>query len=291
MATRWITKKNNDGRNIHIPISEGNRRREKELDIKKPKYRGTIENMNNTTKTLYELGLITDKGELNITEKELDRFFYSTPNDGRIYNLIEVNDDKIKLLSLDGYKVMSIIKIIPNNTHLENGKYEIYYDKSDNSFKLKKIDSNDTRTPPKELTYKYDDGIDLHIDGEKYEKIRTILNNLDMENDYPTIVIQKDKGSDKVKMKFYNNLYKAKSYIGEVEFYTPEDKNKEIFSKADAESFDTVLTMLNGKGKQGSINLNLKTDYPLIFHKEDSNKKEYGYLATLIAWFKKKGGR
>ena len=284
MAIRWITKKGRDGENRHIPINEGNRRREKELDIKiKPKYNGTIENMNNTMRTLYELGLITDKGELNITEKELDQFFYSTPNDGRIYNLIEVNDDKIKLLSRDGYKIMSIIKIIPNNIHLENGKYELNYDRTDNSFKLKKIEPNDTRIPPKELNYKYDDGIDLHIDGEKYEKIRTIINNLDTENDYPTIVIQKDKGSDRVKMKFYNNLYKPKSYIAEVEFYTPEEKGKEIFSKADAGLFDTALTMLNGKGKQGYINLNLKTDYPLIFHKEDSNKKEYGYLAPLIA--------
>jgi hypothetical protein len=284
MAIKWITKKGKDGENRHIPISQGNKRREKELDIKiKPKYKGTIENMNNTTRTLYELGLITDKGELNITEKELNDFFYSIPNDGRIYNLIEVNNDKIKLLSYDGYKVMSIKKIIPNNTHLENGKYELYYDRSDNSFKLKKIEPNDTRILPKELNYKYDDGIDLHIDGEKYKKIRTILNNLDKENDYFTIVIQKDKDSDKVKMKFYKNLYKPKSYIAEVEFYTPEEKDKEIFSKVGAESFDTVLTMLNGKSKQGSINLNLKTDYPLIFHKEDSNKKEYGYLATLIA--------
>jgi hypothetical protein len=283
MAIKWITKKGKDGENRHIPISEGNRIKERELDIKKPKYKGTIENMNNTMKTLYELGLITDKGELNITEKELNDFFYSTPNDGRIYNLIEVNDDKIKLLSLDGYKVMSIIKIIPNNTHLENGKYELDYDRSNKSFKLKKIEPNDTRTLPKELNYKYDDGVDLHIDGEKYEKIRTIINNLDTENNYPTIVIQKDKGSDKVKMKFYNNPYKPKSYIGEVEFYTPEEKNKEILSKVDAKSFDTVLTMLNGKGKRGYINLNLKTDYPLIFHKEDSDKKEYGYLAHLIA--------
>jgi|GEM_PF-5136230 len=284
MTQKWITKKGRDGENRHIPINNSRGIvREKELDIKiKPRDNGTIENMN-TMRTLYELGLITDKGDLNVTNETLNQFFYSTPNDGRIYNLIEVNDDKIKLLSRDGTKVMSIIKIIPNNTHLENGKYELDYDRSNNSFKLKKIEPNDTRNPPKELNYKYDDGIDLHIDGRKYKKIRTILNNLDMENDYPTIVIQKDKDSDKVKMKFYNNLYTPKGYITEVEFYAPEEKGKEVLIKADAKLFDTALTMLNGKGEQGYINLNLKTDYPIRFHKEDSDIKEYGYLGPLIA--------
>ncbi|MFP3257217.1 MAG: hypothetical protein RXO36_05415 [Candidatus Nanopusillus acidilobi] len=35
MATRWITKKSKDGRNIHIPITEGNRIREKEIKPKR----------------------------------------------------------------------------------------------------------------------------------------------------------------------------------------------------------------------------------------------------------------
>ncbi|MFP3257321.1 MAG: hypothetical protein RXO36_05940 [Candidatus Nanopusillus acidilobi] len=258
--------------------------------VKKGK-KSKIENMDSTTKTLYELGLLNEEGKLNITTKELKAFFDSNSNtDNIIHNLIEVNNDKIELLSMDLPHTIIIKKIIPNNTNLENGKYELDYNDVDKTFKLKKVEPNDTRRPPKDLNYKYDDGIDLHIDGEKYEKIRTILKNITTKEftkkHNPMILIRKYKDSDKVKIKFYRDyfegsesIYNDPELITEIDFNYPEGKDKTIFVKSNAILFDKTLTMVNGKDKHGSINLNLKTDYPLILHKEDSNKKEYGYLA------------
>jgi len=270
-----------------IPDNEPKIQKDETIETKTKKgKKSKIENMDNKTRTLYELGLLNEEGKLNITKKEIKTFFGSN-SDNIIHNLIEVNNDKIELLSMDLPHTIVIKKIIPNNTNLENGKYELDYNDVDESLKLKKIEPNDARTPPKDLNYKYDDGIDLHIDEEKYEKIRTILKNLDTKKDSrPMILIQKDKDSDEVKMKIYKEYFEGRknydeeNFITEIDFNNlPENKDKEILVKANAKLFDRTLTMLNGKGKEGSINLNLKTEKPLVFHKENSDEKEYGYLA------------
>ena len=287
MAIRWITKKGRDGENRHIPINEGNRGKERELDIKKPKYRGTIENMN-TIKTLYQLGLITDKGDLNITEKELNDFFNQTidangnikSSDEFVNNLLEVwYDGEIKLISINSDHDIIIEKILSKYyaPHLKKGKYEIYYDKLDNSFKLKKINPYDARRDPFMPSFRaVYDGLILNIDGEKYKKMKTILNNLDKEtHNIPVIAITKDKGSDKVKMKFYKgvpNNYNSKDldkyYVTEIEFDAPpEKKDAELFSYANAQKINRALTMLNGKSENGDIKLSLKSFYPLLLYK------------------------
>ena len=287
MVQKWITKKSKDGKNRHIPISEGNRIKERELDIKKPKYEERIEKMN-TIKTLYQLGLITDKGDLNITEKELNEFFNQTidangdikSSDEFVNNLLKVWDnDMIELVSINSDHDIVIEKILSKYyaPSLKAGKYEIYYDKSEDTFKLKKIDPYDTRKDPyiSHLRPVYD-GLILNIDGEKYKKMKTILNDLDKETqNIPVIAITKDKGSDKVKMKFYKGVpknYTSKDldnyYVTEIEFYAPpEKKDEELYSYANAQKINRALTMLNGKSENGDIKLSLKSYYPLLLYK------------------------
>jgi len=287
MATRWITKKGRDGENRHIPINEGNGRRERELNIKKQKYEERTEKMN-TIKTLYQLGLITDQWDLNITEKELNEFFNQTidangdikSSDEFVNNLLKVWDnDMIELVSINSDHDIVIEKILSKYyaPSLKAGKYEIYYDKSEDTFKLKKIDPYDTRRDPfmpnSRAVY---DGLILNIDGEKYKKMKTILNDLDKETqNIPVIAITKDKGSDKVKMKFYKGVpknYTSKDldnyYVTEIEFDAPpEKKDAELFSYANAQKINRALTMLNGKSENGDIKLSLKSHYPLLLYK------------------------
>jgi hypothetical protein len=53
MAKRWITKKDQDGRNRHIPINEGNRVREREIKPKRNTLDQKLKNLDWYTDTDY----------------------------------------------------------------------------------------------------------------------------------------------------------------------------------------------------------------------------------------------
>ncbi|MFP3257640.1 MAG: hypothetical protein RXO36_07560 [Candidatus Nanopusillus acidilobi] len=68
MATRWITKKSKDGKNRHIPITEGNRVREKEIRPKRVLDQ-KLENLHWYTETEYGYSDVgVDEAEVYKTE-------------------------------------------------------------------------------------------------------------------------------------------------------------------------------------------------------------------------------
>ncbi|PMP82381.1 MAG: hypothetical protein C0175_03755 [Caldisericum exile] len=99
--TKWITKKGKDGKNRHIPIQEGNRKREKEINswdsyeaeknkiinLNKDWFKNLWENDSATVEDYYELYKDTvQKLEENRVETNIDDSFEAFDKLWQIYN-------------------------------------------------------------------------------------------------------------------------------------------------------------------------------------------------------------
>jgi len=281
MAIRWITKKGKNGDNRHIPINESHRVREKEISLDTPKQNETIKNMDDKTKILYQLGFLTDDGKLNIYPYILNQFF-TFPEDGKIHNLVEINGKYIKYLSTDSSGEVTIKTIIPNDTHLENGKYELFYDETNNSFKLQKLEPDDTRPPVKDYNYtSYPEGKKIRIDGETYKKMMTILNNFLPDNKYILIIKKIGKGNY-AEMRIIDTDF---NFHSTVDLKIPDKYvDRDIFTIVDGKAFNRALKMINGTKFSGSIDLDIQNQYyPLILYQKDkkSHINKYGIIAPI----------
>ncbi|MFP3257320.1 MAG: hypothetical protein RXO36_05935 [Candidatus Nanopusillus acidilobi] len=250
----------------------------------------TLENRDYAIGVLRALGFLKPlEDKLNITQNEINQFFTPT-KDGKIHNLIEINDDYIKYLSTDESGTITIKKITPNDMHLENGKYELYYDESDNSLKFKKIKPDDTRPLPKEFSYTdYGiNGITLRLDEGTYKDIIDELNKLKLKGKTYYLDIQKkenyyDNANIIVREKIGDYLLDVDAIPINLEKRYPDDKYKYAYiGSIDANSFKSALTMVNGTEYSGPIFLDIMNDRPLIIRKIIANKEgytnEYAYV-------------
>jgi len=251
----------------------------------------TLENRDYAIGVLRALGFLKPlEDKLNITQNEINQFFTPT-KDGKIHNLIEINDDYIKYLSTDESGTITIKKITPNDMHLENGKYELDYDESDNSLKFKKIKSDDTRPFPKEFSYTdYGiNGITLRLDEKTYKDIMDKLNKLKLNQGktYYFDIQKKENYYDNaniiVREKIGDYLLDVDAIPINLEKRYPDDKYKYAYiGPIDANSFKSALTMVNGTEYSGPIFLDIMNDRPLIIRKIIANKEgytnEYAYV-------------
>jgi hypothetical protein len=277
MVTRWITKKGNDGRNRHIPINEGNRMREREISLDEQRKRSAI-NMDDKTKLLYQLGFIDEDGKLN-TYPYLLNSFLNTPGDDKIHNLIIVKDNEIEFLATDTLGQTTLKTIMPNNIHLEEGKYGLYYDEANNSFDLKKLDPNDPRIDVKD--YKktsHEEGHKFTIDGKAYEEMIHRFNNFGPDEKY-LLVFKKDYVGNYAEMNIVNTTHKS---IDTIYFKVPDEEIEWRFFKiVDGKAFNRALKMINGKKSSGFIDVDLiNTNLPLILSQKDkkSHVNKYGFI-------------
>jgi len=283
-----------------IPENETNIQKDeiienKETEIKKENEvkteEKTLENRDYAIGVLRALGFLKPlEDKLNITQNEINQFFTPT-KDGKIHNLIEINDDYIKYLSTDESGTITIKKITPNDMHLENGKYELDYDESDNSLKFKKIKSDDTRPFPKEFSYTdYGiNGITLRLDEKTYKDIMDKLNKLKLNQGktYYFDIQKKENYYDNaniiVREKIGDYLLDVDAIPINLEKRYPDDKYKYAYiGPIDANSFKSALTMVNGTEYSGPIFLDIMNDRPLIIRKIIANKEgytnEYAYV-------------
>ena len=251
----------------------------------------TLENRDYAIGVLRALGFLKPlEDKLNITQDEINQFFTPT-KDGKIHNLVEINGDYIKYLSTDESGTITIKKITPNDMHLENGKYELYYDESDNSLKFKKIKPDDTRPLPKEFSYTdYGiNGITLRLDEETYKDIMDKLNKLKLNQGktYYFDIQKKENYYDNaniiVREKIGDYLLDVDAIPINLEKRYPDDKYKYAYiGPIDANSFKSALTMVNGTEYSGPIFLDIMNDRPLIIRKIIANKEgytnEYAYV-------------
>jgi len=278
MATKWITKKGNDGENRHIPINEGHVMREREISLDEPNKRNAIRNMDSKTKLLYQLGIIDEDGKLSVYPYILNDFL-NTPNDSKIHSLIIVEGNKIEFLATDALGQATVKTFMPNNMHLEDGKYELYYDETNNSFDLKKLEPNDTRINVKDYKkMSYEQGHKFTIDGEAYNKMIYRFNHFGPDEKY-LIVFKKEYYGNYAEMDIVNTTYK--SIYDTIYFKVPDDVLEWRFFKiVDGKAFNNTLKMINGKKSSGSINVDLMdTSLPLIIsQKEKSHINKYGFI-------------
>jgi hypothetical protein len=251
----------------------------------------TLENRDYAIGVLRVLGFLKPlEDKLNITQDEINQFFAPT-KDGKIHNLVEINGDYIKYLSTDESGTITIKKITPNDKHLENGRYELYYDESDNSFKFKKINPNDTRLPPEEFSYT-DFGIEgkrLRIDEGKYKEIMNLLDKLDPNKKYRLFIKKFAIGTTaELDLREEDEHYLFNVDTIKVEFVpqrlVPEDERYAGFHiTIDPRAFKRALTMINGIESPRPIFLDIENEnHPLIIHKTTVDKtgytNEYAYV-------------
>ena len=277
MSQKWITKKGKDGENRHIPINEGHKIREREISLDEPNKRNAIRNMDSKTKLLYQLGFIDEDGKLNIYPYVLNNFL-NTPNDSKIHSLIIVKGNKIEFLATDASGQATVKTFMPNNMHLEDGEYELYYDETNNSFDLQKLEPNDTRINVKD--YKktsHEEGHKFTIDGKAYEEMIHRFNNFGPDEKY-LLVFKKEYVGNYAEMNIVNTTYKS---IDTIYFKVPDEELEWRFFKiVDGEAFSRALKMINGKKSSGFIDVDLiDTDLPLILsQKEKSHVNKYGFI-------------
>ena len=251
----------------------------------------TLENRDYAIGVLRALGFLKPlEDKLNITQNEINQFFTPTKDD-KIHNLIDINGDYIKYLSTDESGTVTIKKITPNDKHLENGKYELYYDESDNSLKFKKIKPDDTRPLPKEFSYTdYGiNGITFRLDEETYKEIINTINKLKLDRGKKYhIVIRKKENIDDGSIVIYEDLTDYSLDIGTIRLKLEQKQFDDRYKFAyigpiDINSFKSALTMVNGTEPSGPIFLEIMRDRPLIINKTIVNKEgytnEYAYVS------------
>ena len=279
MATRWITKKGRDGENRHIPINESHGMREREISLDEPKKRKAIRNMDSKTKLLYQLGFIDEDGKLNIYPYVLNNFL-NTPNDSKIHSLIIVKGNKIEFLATDASGQATVKTFMPNNMHLEDGKYGLYFDETNNSFDLQKLDPNDTRIDVKD--YKktsHEEGHKFTIDGKAYEDMMKRFNLFGPDEKY-LIVFKKPYIGNYAEMDIVNAT--SHSHEDTIYFKVPDEELEwRFFQIVDGKAFSRALRMINDGKSSGSIDVDLMvTNLSLILSQKDKKSRvnKYGFV-------------
>jgi hypothetical protein len=219
---KWITKKDENGENKHIPIRPrkpfgvtrekalreveklremGLRARLIETNRKHKLYApyeatiGTGEKPNE--KMLYYLGFINDKGEPIISKNEIYDFDKFIKVEGGKIFLIK---DRTSPKSLN----LEMIKIIPNVANLEDGDYNLDYNDFSKEFEIKKLDGKINVNNSDEL-FKY--GQKIYLDSNKINEIKKVIENIYKEQSLnnPKVLIKKEPYTN-IEIEFYKDI-------------------------------------------------------------------------------------
>ena len=257
-------------------------------EVKKTKSK--IENMDNTTKTLYELGLINDKGKVSLNKNILSDFLFKNDND--LYNgIATVQNGKLEFVAINESHSAMIKKILPTN--LPDGTYQIYYDDIGDQIKMEKIDNSDEnkkliKFPNFSADYSKD-GISINLEGEQLEKLITIAKNIKEGSYYSSgkVIFEKEANSDKVKIKFWIP-YQILDY--KIETKVNDGNSNPVEVMVSAYAIYNTLKMLGKMKDINSISLDLKTEFPIQIHtkqkiENDASSNTYVESHGLIAPF------
>jgi hypothetical protein len=264
------------------PITETNK-----SEVKKTKSK--IKNMDNTTKTLYELGLVNDKGKVSLNKNILSDFLFKDENN--LYNgVATVQNGKLEFVTVNKSHSAMIKKILPTN--LPDGVYQIYYDDIGDQIKMEKIDNLDEnkkliKFPNLSADYSKE-GINMNLEGDQLEKLITITRNIKEDSYYSSgrVIFEKEANSDKVKIKFWIP-YQILDY--KIETKVNDGVSNPLKVVIPAYAIYNTLKMLGKMKDINSISLDLKTEFPMQIHTkqkiEDETPSTYVESYGLIAPF------
>ena len=250
-----------------------------------------IKNMDNTTKTLYELGFINDKGKISLNKYILSEFLLKSESAYERDAVVNVQNGKLEFMAMNLWRNAAVKKILP--TKLPDGMYEIYYDKEENQIKMEKIDNNDKIKNLDKIFNHYTnyskEGINVNLEGDQLKKFIETIKNI-KENGYygsGSVIFVKEANSDKVKIKFWNN---SQPVDYQIETKVNDGISNPVKVEISAYLLYNTLRMIGKEKDINSISLDLKTDFAMRIHTkqkiddgESSNAyvESYGLVAPL----------
>ena len=246
-----------------------------------------IKNMDNTTKTLYELGFINDKGKVRLNKNILSEYFPKSKYAYVHYAMAIVQDGKLEFIAMDISRTSAIRKILP--TKLPNGMYDIYYDKREEQLKMERIgdSNNEIKHLSETLNHNFfenypKDSINVNLEGDQLKKFIEMIKNMKEDNYYSSgnIIFVKEANSDKVKIKLWNQ-YQPVDY--QIETKVNDGISNPVKVEISAYLLYNILRMLGKEKDINSISLDLKTKYPVQIHtkqKIDDGESSNAYVES-----------
>jgi len=258
------------------------------------KTKSEIKNTDNTTKTLYELGFINDKGKVSLNKNILSEFLLKSEYPYNHYATATVQDGKLEFMAIHLMRFAAIRKILP--TKLPNGVYEIYYDKEEKQLKMEKIgdNNNEIKDFNESLNRIYfenypKDRINVNLEGDQLKEFIETIKNIKEDGYYSSgsVIFEKEANSDKVKIKFWDHSHTV-NY--QMETKANDGISNPVKVEISAYLLYNTLRMLGREKDTNSISLDLKTDFAVQIHTKQKIDDEassnayvesYGVIAPL----------